>query len=123
MSQVTGPLYRRGPRTIRNLTPRPGRDTVAAPGRPPGLSVYDSQGGSGKVQVIDPQRLRAPLAAIPDDPSQGGAPGHFAITPVDESGQPDQALLEDWAAHREDDTPHVLTTVILNAIIREERIR
>jgi len=67
------------------------------------------------------ERLDPPLAAIPDDPNQGGTPGHVAIAPIDQSGQMKQELLNQWTVHRDDIKPFWLTQIVLDAIIGEER--
>jgi hypothetical protein len=113
--------YRLGSRTSDNLTPRPDKDTVGRPGQAPGLSVQSTAKSSCKSQCIDLDRLTAPLAAIPDDPSKGGTSGHIAIAPVDLDGKIDLGLLHQWAASRGTSRTHVLTQILLDAIVGEFR--
>ena len=43
------------------------------------LGVHLEIGGR---RVFDAERLRPPLAAIPDDPTLGGTPDHVTIVPL-----------------------------------------
>lgn len=118
MTTLKKVLYRTGPGTIRNLTPRPDKDTTAPPGQAPGLSTFSVALPGRKAVEIDVDRLRLPLAAIPDDPAHGGTPNHVAIVPVDRDGAPDLAALQEWASFRERDEPHPFTQIVLDAIVR-----
>jgi hypothetical protein len=111
-------LYRLGRRSPGNFAPRTGKDTIGQVGRPPGLSTLESvQLGPGQLaQVIGLDLLQPPLRPIPDDPSQGGVAGHFAIAPVDNAGLVNQSLLEEWAAARGNQPPHPLTVNLLKAV-------
>lgn len=68
---------------------------------------------------IDLSRLRPPLRAFDDDPKEGGNEGHVAIAPVDESGAIDQPLLESWAACRDQEGEHPLTTIVLETVVEK----
>jgi hypothetical protein len=57
------------------------------------------------------------LKAIPDEPRQGGTPGHYAIAPVNESGAVDVKQLEAWAASRDSGQTHELTQLLLDAVV------
>jgi hypothetical protein len=119
-----GIIYRRGSRTSDNLTPRPVKDTVARPGKAPGLSAFDTLASAAqtgdKAQGIDVGRLHPPLAAIPDDPGRGGTPGHVSVCPVDAAGNVDQQKLDDWAASRGTGQTHPLTQDVLDAIVNPD---
>jgi hypothetical protein len=82
-------LYRFGSATDDALTPRPGKDTIAAPG-------------------------------VPDDPAQGGQPGHGVIAPLDGRGKVDQAMLDEWASSRGSGRRHPLTQAVLDAIVERD---
>lgn len=116
-------VYRRGPATAKNFTPRPGTDTYALPGKAPGLSVWDTVqlAKKEKAQVLDLTLLKPPLTAFPDDPSDGGDAGHFAIAPVNEYGDIDDEALDDWAAARDSGQVHPLTLLVRDAITGELR--
>jgi hypothetical protein len=115
-----GFVYRRGSLTARNFTPRPEKDTEGREGQEPGLSTQDDvPGGEGKAQKIDVSKLKPPLCAIADDPAKG-TPGHVAIVPVDEEGKVDQKLLDAWAAARDAETPHPLTQLLLEAVVKTD---
>ncbi|MHB1425410.1 MAG: hypothetical protein ACYC3I_19745 [Gemmataceae bacterium] len=66
---------------------------------------------------IDLSQLRPPLHAFADDPNEGGDVGHVAIAPVDETGKIDRPLLESWAACRDTEEEHPLTTIVLEAVV------
>ena len=116
---TTGLIYRRGAVKPTNLTPRPQVDTVGRPGQAPGLSTSVKLGAVCGM-AIDAALLVPPLRAIADDPTQGGSPGHVAIVPVNESGQVDQALLEEWAATRGSGVLHPLSVLLERAIVARE---
>src|SRR5579859_4754864 len=96
-------VYRGGSRTNQALTPRAGVDTVAPNGLTPGLSVEDKlEDALGeknrKAQRLDLEKLKRPLIYVPDNPGiEGGRSGHGVITPVDDQGRVDHAVLEEWA--------------------------
>ena len=97
-------VYRSGPRTFKNLTPRP-QDTT-------GLSTFDNLDQfkpNVKVQVIDTSRLRN-LEAVRDSSS-----GHVSIRPIDPSEMPA------WIASRDAEEVHPYTQELLDAIINEIR--
>jgi hypothetical protein len=112
-----GIVYRRGQLKSRDFTPRPGKDTVGRPGQLPGLSTFRTPTPGKRVQKIDLARLRPPLRAFADDPAKGGTAGHVAILPVDDSGEVDQALLEEWAASRGSAETHPLTQFVLDTVV------
>lgn len=62
-------------------------------------------------------KLKPPLKGIPDDTTQGGAPGHFAIAPVNEKGEVEVERLEAWAMSRGTGQTHELTQVLLDAVV------
>ena len=116
-------VYRSGSRTSKNFTPRPGKDTTPTPGKKPGLSTFETLVAlkllpGVKAHKLDLNLLKPPLQAFPDDPVQGGNPGHVAIAPVTPEGNIDQSLLEDWASYRESDSVHLLTQTILECITK-----
>ena len=111
-------VYIWGNLTADNFTPRAGKDTIARPGQPPGLSASDVIPPGTKAQGIDIGKLNAPLRAIPDDTEQGGTPGHFAITPIDEMGEVDFRRLQDWAMSRGTGRTHELTQILLDAVVQ-----
>jgi hypothetical protein len=115
--RTTGIVYRRGSKTNRNLTPRPGIDTVGRPGQEPGLSTSETLRPGVVGQGIDLAMLPATLKAFADDPAIGGSPGHVAIVPVDAAGTIDWQLLQEWAASRNSGQPHPLTIMLENAIV------
>jgi hypothetical protein len=110
-------VYIWGNLTSDNFTPRPGKDTTAGPGQQAGLSVWGTIPPGKKAQGIDTEKLRSPLSAIPDDPNHGGTVGHFAVVPVDASGEVDAKRLEDWAMSRGHGQTHELTQVLLDAVV------
>ncbi len=71
----------------------------------------------GKAQAIDIQKLKLPLMAIRDDPTQDGTPGHVAIAPVNDKGEVDIELLEAWAMARGTGQIHKLTQLLLDAVV------
>ena len=111
-------VYIWGNLTADNFTPRPGKDTTGRPGQQAGLSAADVLPSGRKAQGIDTGKLKAPLKAIPDDPEQGGTPGHFAIAPVDEMGKVDLGLLEDWAMSRGTGRTHEFTQLLLDTVVQ-----
>jgi hypothetical protein len=115
-------VYRSGALTRDNFTPRPERDTQSRPGQEPGLSTFESfESGSGrKYQKIDLSRLKPPLQGFPDDPAQGGTPGHVSIAPADAAGKVDQEQLEEWAATRGTQRTHPLTQIVLDAVVEAD---
>lgn len=104
--------------TSDNFTPRPGKDTISRPGQQAGLSASVAIPPGRKAQGIDVDKLKPPLQAIPDDTKQGGTPGHFAIAPVDESGEVDVAQLETWAMTRGTGQTHEFTQILLDAVVK-----
>jgi len=110
-------VYIWGNLTIDNFTPRPGKDTIGRPGQQAGLSASDAILTGRKAQGIEIDRLKPPLKAIPDDPEQGGTPGHFAIAPVDKKGDVDTKQLEAWANSRGTGQTHKFTQILLNAVV------
>ncbi len=114
--QTAGTVYRCGAATKANLTPRPGRDTVGRTGQMPGLSTFGSLQASVKGQQIDLALLQMPLRAFADDSAEGGTAGHVTIVPINEAGEVDRALLDEWAATRATDEHHRLTDLIVAAI-------
>lgn len=117
--RTSGFVYRRGSLTARTFTPRKATDTTARTGASPGLSTWETLEAGIKGQRIDLSRLRPPLAAFADDPAEGGDAGHVAIAPVDESGAIDQQMLESWAACRDQEDEHPLTTILLEAVVEK----
>src|SRR5438034_3977743 len=93
-------VYIWGNLTSDNFTPRPGKDTIGRPGQQAGLSASDVIPPGRKAQGIDTDKLKPPLKALPDDATQGGTPGHFAIAPADAMGEVDAKQLEAWAMSR-----------------------
>jgi hypothetical protein len=110
-------VYIWGNLTSDNFTPRPGKDTIGGPGQKAGLSAWATISPGKKAQGIEVEKLRPPLSAIPDDPNQGGADGHFAIAPVDENGEVDVERLEGWAMVRGTGQTHELTQILLDAVV------
>lgn len=105
--------FRSASGTPKSLTPRL-RDTE---GSKRGLSAFldaaDVPGGRPtKVQVIDLERLRSPLRAMPDGT-------HIAIVPVSPDGSIDDAALQAWAAARDaaGETIHEFTQLVLDAVV------
>jgi RHS repeat-associated protein len=107
-----GPVYRGGPPTPKNFTPRPGIDKD-------GLSTFDTPDLAAKpgdkVQVIDPTKLKNLFARKDDSP-----PGHVTITPKD----PSQA--GPWADSRpgldQGGPIHPLTQELLDAVVDQIRL-
>src|SRR6184192_4083058 len=120
-ARTEGFIFRRGTRTAKNLTPRPGKDTVAQAGQVPGLSAYEGLelAVGEKAQKIDLSLLKPPLAAVADDASHGGEPGHITITVLDAAGNVDQQRLEEWAASRDREQVHPLTQLLAEAVVEE----
>jgi hypothetical protein len=87
----------------------------------PGLSAYAGLelAVGEKAQKIDLSLLQPPLAAVPDDASPGGEPGHITITVLDAAGNVDQQQLEQWAAARDQEQAHPLTQLLAEAIVEE----
>lgn len=118
-------VYRSGARTSDNFTPRLGKDTVAQAGKPPGLSTFNTLvalhlPSGGKAQKLDLELLKPPLQWFLDDPTQGGNPGHVAITPATPGGDVDQPRLEEWAACRRTETLHPFTQIVLDCIMETD---
>jgi hypothetical protein len=110
-------VYIWGNLTADNFTPRAGKDTIGAPGQQAGLSAWVTVPSGKKAQGIDTDKLRPPLRAIPDNPSLGGAHGHFSIAPINEKGEVDVVRLEAWATSRGTGQTHELTQVLLDAVV------
>jgi hypothetical protein len=110
-------VYIWGNLTCDNFTPRSGKDTIGRPGQQAGLSASDAIPPRRKAQGIDTDKLKPPLKAIADDPTQGGTPGHFAIAPVDEVGEVDSKWLDAWAMSRGTGQTHELTQLLLDAVV------
>jgi hypothetical protein len=109
-------VYIWGNLTSDNFTPRPGKDTIGRPGQQPGLSASATIPPGRKAQGIDIDKFKPPLKAIPDDETQGGTRGHFAIAPVNEKGEVDVEQLEDWAGSRGTGRTHPFTQILLDAV-------
>lgn len=90
-------------------------------GQAPGLSFRLHAERNRKAQVVDFSLLTVPLAAIPDDPSKGGTPGHISVAPVDQNGDVDNNLLIEWAESRGTGKTHALTQILLDSIVGEVR--
>ena len=110
-------VYIWGSLTADNFTPRLGKDTVGRPGQRPGLSASEGIPPGRKAQGIDIDKLKPPLRAFPDEVERGGAPGHFAVAPVDESGEVDVMSLENWARSRGTGQTHEFTQILLDAVV------
>ncbi|MBI3412116.1 MAG: hypothetical protein HY040_27610 [Planctomycetes bacterium] len=110
-------VYIWGNLTSDNFTPRPGKDTIGRRGQQPGLSASDEIPAGRKAQGIDVDKLKPPLGVIPDDPKQGGIPGHFAIAPVDDKGEVNVKQLEVWAMARGTGQTHEFTQIVLDAVV------
>jgi len=110
-------VYIWGNLTSDNFTPRAGKDTVARAGQQPGLSASAAIPPGRKAQGIDIGKLKLPLRAFPDDPQQGGTPGHFAIAPVDEKGAVDVKSLQAWAMSSGTGPCHEFTQILLDAVV------
>jgi hypothetical protein len=110
-------VYIWGNLTSDNFTPRSGKDTVGKPGQQAGLSASEAIPPGRKAQGINVDKLKLPLKAVPDDPTQGGTPGHFAIAPVDEKGEVDVKQLEAWARSRGSGQTHEFTQLLLDAVV------
>ncbi len=111
-------VYVWGNLTVDNFTPRPGKDTVNAPGQKPGLSASATPPTGRKVQGIDLDLLASRLKAFPDSVDHGGAEGHIAIAPANAGGEVDTTALEEWAASRGTARIHALTQALLDAVVR-----
>jgi hypothetical protein len=109
-------VYIWGNLTDNNFTPRE-KDTKGRPGQFPGLSASVSIQPGRKAQGLDTSKLTPPLCALPDDVSQGGTPGHYAIAPLRENGEVDVAGLEAWAKSRDAGEKHDFTQILLNAVV------
>jgi hypothetical protein len=81
------------------------------------LSASDTIPPGRKAQGVDTDKLKPPLRAIPDDPTQGGTQGHFAIAPVDETSEVDVQQLEAWALSRRTGQTHAFTQILLDAVV------
>lgn len=103
-----GLVYRGGPKTPKNFTPRPGKD-------PDGLSTFDNPGAAAnpgdKVQVIDTSKLKNLFGKKDDSP-----PGHVTISPKDPSQMPG------WSGSREGPGIHPLTQELMDAVVDEIRL-
>jgi len=110
-------VYIWGNLTSDNFTPRRGKDTISRPGQHAGLSASQTIPPGRKAQGIDIDKLKPPLKAIPDNTTQGGTPGHFAIAPVDEKGEVDVKQLEAWAMSRGAGQTHEFTQLLLDAVV------
>lgn len=110
-------VYIWGNLTSDNFTPRPGKDTVGGPGQQAGLSASEAVPAGRKGQAIDIEKLRPPLKAIPDDTTQGGVAGHFALAPVNAKGEVDTEQLQDWARSRGTGRTHEFTQALLDAVV------
>ncbi len=116
-------VYIWGNLTVDNFTPRPDKDTVGRPGQEPGLSASEVPPLGRKAQGIDLTKLMHPLKAIPDDVTQGGTPGHIAISPVDATGNVDSKGLEEWASYRKTGQTHRFTQMLLDAVVETNVVR
>jgi hypothetical protein len=65
-----------------------------------------------KVQVIDIDRVRSPLAVISDGK-------HVSIVPVLSGGDIDRNALEGWAAAREAENIHEFNQLVLDAVVAQ----
>ena len=102
-----GTVFRRGPKTPTNFTPRPGKD-------PDGLSTFKTPDGfdpGDKAQQIDTSKLKNLYAR--EDPSP---PGHVTIAPKDPS------QMGPWSGSRGGDAIHPLTQELMDAVVGEIRI-
>lgn len=118
-------VYRKGSTSGKNFTPRPDKDVDPAPGKPPGLSVFETKamiplGPKDHVQILDLDLLPPGLAAFPDDPIIGGDAGHLCIVPVTADGRLDEQALAEWAASRDAGANHPFASDVKAAIIGEE---
>lgn len=118
-------VYRGGPATMVNLTPRVGKDTIGRPGQAPGLSVFDSLERAAspgtKAQVIDLDLLQPPLRGFPDDVALGGSEGQLAIAPATATGEVDLVRLEEWAGWRLSGQVHEFTRLVDLAVVGMEK--
>jgi hypothetical protein len=106
-------VFRSASGTPKSLTPRQ-RDTD---GPKPGLSAFlhvaDVPGRRPtKVQVIDVDRVRIPLAVTIDGK-------HASIVPVLSGGGIDRRALEEWAAARDTENIHEFTQLVLDAVVAQ----
>ena len=111
-------VYVWGNLTADNFTPRPGKDTVGAPGQFPGLSAWTTPPTGRKGQGVDVGLLAFPLKAFPDDVEQGGMEGHIAIAPANAAGEVDEDALNEWASARGTGRVHPLTQALLDAVVQ-----
>jgi len=110
-------VYIWGNLTADNFTPRSDKDTVARPGQEPGLSASETIPPGRKAQAVDLSLLKRPLRAFPDDPEQGGTPGHLAIAPANPSDEVDMDALKAWALFRGGGGTHPYTQILLDAVV------
>ncbi len=120
------PLYRSGSKSAKNWTPRLRDVATSSPGSVPGLSFFETLDAAvrdpgDKAQVVDLARLDPTLGVFPDDPAEGGVPGHVTICPIDATGFPDLTALEKWAAARDSPEVHPYTQMVLDAIVNQAR--
>jgi hypothetical protein len=101
------------------MTPRPEKDTE---GDKRGLSAFDqaalvpgAPGEQVKVQVIDTDKLPAPLGFV------AHGDGHVSIVPKT-AGAIDDDALRAWAATREAEEPSDLTKKLLAAVVGQEKV-
>ena len=96
------------------MTPRLEKDVSNVPGKA-GLSAWltieDTVDVGDWCQKIDVAKLAAPLAAYLE------SGGHLGIVPVRADGSVDAELLAEWAVSRGKEPPHLLTNVVLAAIV------
>ncbi|MGB6044238.1 MAG: hypothetical protein WBF93_13855 [Pirellulales bacterium] len=111
-------VYRLGNLTADNFTPRLDKDTVARPGQEPGLSASETIPLGRKAQAVDLSLLLRPLRAFPDDPEQGGTPGHVAIAPANPSDEVVMDALNAWALFRGSEQTHPYTQILLDAVVK-----
>jgi hypothetical protein len=110
-------VYIWGNKTPDNFTPRPHKDTIGRPGQYPGLSATTTIPPGRKAQGIDVDKLMPPLRAWTDDPEQGGTAGHYSIAPADDRGEVNIEMLTEWAMTRNTGQIHVLTQMLLDAVV------
>ena len=65
---------------------------------------------------LDLDLLPPGLKAFPDDIGAGGTPGHWTISPVDGTGQPDPVALREWVEWTGTD-PHPFTAWVQQTIV------
>lgn len=110
-------IYKWGNLTSDNFTPRLEKDLIGRAGQKPGLSTSEIAPSNRKSQGIALDQILPPLMAFPDDPNEGGTPGHVAISPVNEAGEIDIEKLKEWASSRNSDHIHPFTQILLDAVI------